>query len=105
MNKAEFEKFVLDEVKKYLPQKNIITEEAEQIGEEITADQIKQLVSEMKKINKKIDLRNPFIDPEGKLLENIIPSQKVENKEMLNETQKNRWNRLLNYNIPNDENR
>lgn len=101
MNKAEFEQFVLNEVRKLVPQKDVVVEETEQISEEITADQIKHLVSEMKKINKKIDLRNPLIDPEGKLLENIIPSPKVEDKEF----QKNRWNKLFNYNIPNDEKR
>jgi hypothetical protein len=57
------------------------------------------LAEEMKKINKKIDLRNPLINPE---LFEIISEEKTVVKE---EKQTDRWKNLYNYEIPKDESR
>jgi hypothetical protein len=64
----------------------------------LSPDKIKILAEEMKKINKKIDLRNPLISPE---LFDII----AEDKKIVDEDQSNRWKNLYNYEIPKDESR
>lgn len=83
------------------PETVSVSEEKDTIkeSEEIffTPDKIKMLAEEMKKINKKIDLRNPLINPE---LFNIIS----ENNSIVKEDQK-RWKNLYNYEIPKDESR
>lgn len=68
------------------------------ISESISPDKIKVLAEEMKKINKKIDLRNPLINPE---LFDIISEGENSDKEIATE----RWKNLYNYNIPKDESR
>ena len=63
-----------------------------------TIEEIKMLAEEMKKINKKIDLRNPLIDP--------LFFDKVKNsKTLVTEEQKAKWGKLYNYEIPKDEER
>ncbi len=87
----------------------------------ITPSQIKKLVEEIKKINKVIDLRNPLIsESDESLVESLINEGKNDIREreldvdginkkkhitFQNEGEKNKWERMLNYNIPNDEER
>jgi len=68
------------------------------IGESFSPEKIKILAEEMKKVNKKMDLRNPLINPE---LFDIIS----EEKNIVKEDQKGRWQNLYSYNIPKDDNR
>lgn len=70
-------------------------------------NQIKLLAEEMKKINKKIDFRNPLINPGGEdILKNIIEKEeKTDEKTLVQESTKNRWKQLLDYNIPTDDRR
>ena len=63
---------------------------------------IKLLAEEMKKINKKIDLRNPLIDAEGK---SIVEGVKEKADELVTEAVKTRWQNLFGYSIPGDEKR
>jgi len=63
------------------------------INESISFEKIKFLTEEMKKINKKIDLRNPLINPD--FFE--ILSEREEKTE--------RWKNLYNYEIPDDSQR
>jgi len=83
------------------PEAASIAEEKDTVkeSEEITftPDKIKMLAEEMKKINKKIDLRNPLINPE---LFNIISENEIVVKE-----DQERWKNLYNYEIPKDESR
>jgi hypothetical protein len=88
----------------------------------ITPSDVKRLAEEMKKINKTIDLRNPLISESEESLvgtilnENtketgktrILDVDDINKKKHLpfqNEGEKDKWNRMLNYDIPNDENR
>ncbi len=66
--------------------------------ESCSPDKIKSLVEEMKKINKKIDLRNPLINPE---FFDIISEETIVVKEDVSD----RWKNLYNYEIPEDESR
>jgi hypothetical protein len=89
----------------------------------ITPDQIRKLAEEVKKINKKIDLRNPLISESQKsIVSNILESSEPEkiirdrhldldvlNKSKhvnhVNESEKDKWKRMMKYDVPNDETR
>lgn len=87
----------------------------------ITPDQIKRLVDEMKKINKKIDLKNPLIsegcesfvsnalnEDSSKLRErelDVDSINKSKNVIYVNESEKDKWKRMLKYDVPTDETR
>lgn len=136
MTKEEFQKYVISEARKYLfsnenveplDSKKPIKEGVEETiapasGEEkLTPSQIKNLAEEMKKINKKIDLRNPLISESSEsLVETILNESKpslrdreldvddINKKKHIpfqNEGEKDKWNRMLNYNVPSDEER
>jgi len=104
MNKKEFRKFILETATKHFKDKNN-SEEKAVIKEEkkediiISAEQVKILAEDMKKINKKMDLRNPLINPD------FFDKVKKEEKPLVNESQKTRWQNLYNYDVPNDEKR
>lgn len=68
----------------------------ESIQESVSPEKIKFLAEEMKKINKKIDLRNPLINPE---LFDIIS----EEKKVVEKDKEERWKNLYNYEIPKDD--
>ena len=132
MTKEEFKKYVIAEAQKYLfsqeedktvPTPKIIKEDAkkkEQGKPGIDPLDIKRLAEEIKKINKKIDLRNPLISESGESLGESILKDKstiIQDREHVdeinkkkhinfqNEGEKDKWNRMLNYNVPDDENR
>lgn len=133
MNKEEFKKYVISEATKYIFSKEeetpsetlntlkenvtISTEEVKANKPSISPSEIKKLAEEMKQINKKIDLRNPLISESSEsLVESIIKKNKnapldvdgINKKKHINfqnEGEKEKWNRMLNYNIPDDENR
>lgn len=129
MTKEEFQKYVIAEATKYLfsnenevPAKSpkTIKESVENNSIPVTASDIKKLAEEMKKINKKIDLRNPLISENNdSLVESIIKDNKKSAERQLdvdslnkkkhvtfqNEGEKDKWNRMLKYNVPNDEER
>lgn len=69
----------------------------------IDPEKIKTLAEEMKKINKKIDLRNPLINPE--FFEKVIAETTEFEKPLVKEDQKKRWQNLFDYKIPQDDQR
>jgi hypothetical protein len=90
----------------------------------ITPDQIKKLAEEMKQINKKIDLKNPLISELGKgvlstvLSENSSKETPLKERQLnvdeinknkniihVNENEKDKWKRMMNYNVFDDENK
>ena len=86
----------------------------------LNPSEIKNLAEEIKKINKKIDLRNPLISESNEsLIETILNENKTirerhvdvddinkkKHTSFKNEGEKDKWNRMLNYNVPDDENR
>jgi hypothetical protein len=108
--------------------KENVSIEATQVKPTINASDIKRLAEEMKKINKTIDLRNPLISESeqslvGKILEegdvhlttrdshirerelDVDDINKKKHISIQNEGEKDRWNRVLNYHIPDDEER
>jgi hypothetical protein len=122
-NTEEFRNYVISEAKKHLfsfesgvknKDKKPVKEELEPIVDDkisITPDEIDRLAEEIKKINKSIDLRNPLIsegeeDFVGQIMKKTIRERNINvdeiNKEkhieFKNESEKNKWDRLLNYN-------
>jgi len=89
----------------------------------ITPDQIRKLAEEVKKINKKIDLRNPLISENQKsIVSSILDNSETENTirerhldldavnknkniNHVNESEKDKWKRMMKYDVPNDETR
>ena len=109
MNNKEFKKFIIETASKIIKadskkEVSIIKEQVENKDIAITAEHIKILAEDMKKINKKIDLRNPLINPEffEKVQQDLI-KENVEKKSLIKENQNKRWQNL--YNVPLDENR
>jgi hypothetical protein len=132
MNKEDFKKYVIAEAKKHLfstesevPAKplNSIKENATIASNstKLNPNEIKNLAEEIKKINKKIDLRNPLMSESGEsFVENIINENKhvlrerevdvddINKKKHIgfqNEGEKDTWNRMMGYNVPTDEDR
>lgn len=120
MNKEEFKKYVMSEAKKYLfsteqaaPEVKPISESVEKPStEKVNASDIKRLAEEMKKINKKIDLRNPLIsESEEGIVDTIMnESNALRDRELdvdsinqhknlnhQNEAEKDKWSRMLDY--------
>lgn len=86
----------------------------------ITPIQIKKLVDEMKKINKKIDLRNPMIsESKDSILSDVLKEDisarnreldvdeinRMKNVKHINENEKDKWKRMMKYDVPGDESR
>lgn len=93
---------------------------------DVTPDEVKNLAEEIGKINKNVDFRNPFTFDESEIVsesvkaskpESIKPSEKIQryddmheyNKKKdskhINESEKDKWQRILNYKIPGDTDR
>lgn len=134
MDKEVFKKIVIEEAKKVIfeGQDNSITEKASDNTEikGITPSQVKALAEEMKKINKKIDLKNPLIsesvikvvdetskeekeaeeinESENSLRERELDVDTINKKKHIkfqNEGEKDTWKRILGYDVPSDEDR
>jgi hypothetical protein len=91
----------------------------------ITPDQIRKLAEEMKKINKNIDLKNPLISELGSsIVSSVLSESSNENETRLkerqldvdginkskniihvNESEKDKWKRMMDYNVFDDENK
>ncbi len=132
MNKEEFKKYVLAEARKHIfsidtnstePKGTPINESENPVvssnNEEINPTDIKRLAEEIKKINKSIDLRNPLLFDSGEsMVESIMKNNaqtlrdreldvdsinKQKNVNFKNESEKDKWNRMINHSKFNEE--
>jgi len=91
MNIKEFKKFVLSETQKIMDTKSNVEIISESKDINILPEDIKYLVDEIKKINKKIDMRSPLItESNSNIIDSIIPDSKWKyliNYEKINEKQ------------------
>jgi hypothetical protein len=90
----------------------------------ITPGQIKKLAEEMKKINKNIDLKNPLFSKTGESIVSSVLNEgekdihtrkerqldvddinRKKNLSHINEGEKDKWKRMMKYDIPDDETR
>ena len=127
MTKEEFQRYVIAEAKKHLFSSENKAPAAIKENVEITAKpaeqssinpaDIKRLAEEIKKINKKIDLRNPLISESNEsLVDTILNENKpIKDRELdvdninkkkhisfQNEGEKDKWNRMVKYTVPDD---
>jgi len=79
------------------------TQEGVELNENVSPEQVEKLVQEIKKINKKIDLRNPLLTEETtSIVDSVITEDKKEKKSKEKEAIKenkevNRWKNLTEY--------
>lgn len=108
MNSKELKIFILEEASKYLdtPKSVKQTSEKEVIKEDaVTASDVKLLAEEMRKINKRIDLRDPLINPalfdKVKEIEPpiVVIKESKDDKILKENDQKKRWKNLYNYSV------
>ena len=114
VNKEQFKKLVLKEAKKYLSEEEGKTEKTE---EKVTFDKIESLINEMKGMNKSISslieesAEGDVEKTEASWVPNkdrdldVIEHNKKKNITHVNEGEKEKWNRMLKYEIPTDEER
>ena len=121
INEEQFRKLVISEAKKFLaeeeksttPEKNIAPESKRKI----TFDKVESLIKEMEQMPKSItsisfddevadnstDITEGAKKPDRDL--NVIEHNKKKNVLHVNEREKDKWNRMLSYKIPSDEER
>lgn len=120
MNKEEFKKYVISEARKHLFSTEQPSPKVEQISESVdnestesvNVSDIKKLAEEIKKINKKIDFRNPLISESSEGIVDTIMNEakalrerevdvnginKQKNLNYQNESEKDKWTRMLNH--------
>jgi len=120
MNSKELKSFILKEASKYLNvgNKPVVSEHSKKNDKDvnglddsaISASDVKLLAEEMKKINKRIDLRNPlinqsFFEKAKEIEQPKLKESKEEKKPLIKESQKKRWQSLYSYDIPKDSKR
>jgi hypothetical protein len=111
INEEQFRKLVISEAKKCLSENK---EETTPSTRRVTFDSVESLISEIGSMNKSIKA----LMSENDLPEMEIKSEKVNKREMdldaynknknvihVNEGEKDKWQRMLKYEIPNDEQR
>ena len=123
INKEQFRKMVIEEAKKFISDDKSLAEE--KTSRKVTFDKVESLISEMKSINKSISsiieessesiVVNSEIekmtDPGAMWSPNkdrdLDPIKHNEKKNIMhvNENEKDKWNRMLKYEVPSDEQR
>lgn len=117
INEEQFRKLVIKEAKRIFSEEETNTPAIE--SKKIHFDDIKKLINEMEDMNKSITSLNPTLTeevieesidevqeetkPERDL--NVNEHNRKKNVKHVNEDEKDRWNRMLNYNVPKDEER
>lgn len=121
INEEQFRKLVISEAKKFLseeknspaPEKNI----APTSKRKVTFDKVESLIKEMEQMPKSIksisfddvaDNSNNIVEAKSKKPNrdlDVIEHNKKKNIIHVNEGEKDKWSRMMNYQIPSDENR
>lgn len=101
-NYIDKEQLFLDFSYAYEPPSDRGSVNEEDKDNKIKPDNVKKLSEEMKKINKKMDLRDPLITESSNNLMDILMEDKEE-KNTIFESKKKRWNELTDHKANNDE--
>lgn len=115
INEEQFKKLVINEAKKILSEeiKNVPKAECKRT---VTFDKVESLIKEMNDMNKSItsinlDIKEEIIEEIEKLKErpnrglDVIKHNKNKKITHVNEVEKDKWSRMLNYKIPSDNER
>lgn len=118
LNEAQFRKLVIEEAKKFISQE-VVSQPAivENKGKrKISFDKVESLINEIESINKSISSLSieseEVIEEDTKLKSNqknrdldVIEHNKKKNILHVNEGEKEKWNRMLKYEVPSDDKR
>jgi len=114
VNEKQFRKLVINEANKVISEEE---KKAPITKRKITFDKVESLIKEMKKSNKSIaSITTDSISDESEEIVkeekykpnrdlNVIEHNKKKNIIHVNENEKDKWNRMLNYEVPSDEER
>jgi len=121
INQEQFRKLVIEEAKKFISEKEVSTpvkEVAQAPKRKISFDKVESLINEMEGMNKSISSLSIDLDSASNSEEVIEEGTKKPNRDLdvnehnkkknilhVNEGEKDKWNRLLKYNVPSDEQR
>jgi hypothetical protein len=118
-NKEEFKSFVISEAKKYIHEgekvedKKIVKESVDtKERKTITPENVAELASKMKELNKNLKFTNPVISEamssDKKKIErdeDMSAYNKGKQIGYQNESEQDKWQRMLGYEVPSDEKR
>lgn len=122
INEEQFRKLVVNEAKKLMSEEaNLPMIEEGKIKRKITFDKVESLIKEMENSNKSITSINLsdelYTDKEEVIKESkeeknkpnrnldVLEHNRKKDFKHINEGEKDKWNRMLNYEIPSDEDR
>ena len=116
INEAQFRKLVIAEAKKVISEEETTAAKAEP-KRKITFDKVETLINEMEIMNKSISSLSIELDSKKEVVEeaeekkgpnrdlDVNEHNKNKNITHVNEGEKDKWNRMLNYNVPSDDER
>lgn len=117
INQEQFRKLVIEEAKKFISEE-ASTPVKEVPKTKISFDKVESLINEMENMNKSIYSLSIDLDINSSTEELIEESTKKINRDLdvnehnkkknilhVNEGEKDKWNRMLNYNVPSDDQR
>lgn len=119
VNEEQFRKLVIKEAKKYLSEEEQAPSTVDNNPEpkrRVTFDKVESLIKEMEERNKSITSISLAIEPSDEVIEeskedkpkrdlDVIEHNRMKNVKHVNEAEKDRWKRMLKYDIPSDEER
>lgn len=118
INEEQFRKLVIREASKFLSEGKSATTKTQEpkANRRVTFDKVESLISEIEGINKSIssisfdDVSESEVLSEGRKVDSkrnldVIEHNSKKNVNHSSEKEKDKWNRMLKYNIPSDENR
>lgn len=124
INEKQFRKLVIEEAKKYISEDEVSAETIKSESKrKVTFDRVESLINEMEGMNKSISSLSMDIDKSElvggpKASDEPLTWTPNQNRDLdvnehnsnksvnhMNEEEKKKWNRMMNYNIPSDEDR
>jgi hypothetical protein len=120
INEEQFRKLVIEEAKKFISKEasTPVKEVVQEPKRKISFDKVESLINEIESMNKSISSLSINLDANLNSEEVIKESVKKPNRDLdvnnhnknknvlhVNEGEKDKWNRMLNYNVPSDDQR
>ena len=120
INEEQFRKLVIEEAKKFISKEasTPVNEVIQEPKRKISFDKVESLINEIESMNKSISSLSINLDTNLNSEEVIKESVKKPNRDLdvhnhnkkknvlhVNEGEKDKWNRMLNYNVPSDDQR
>jgi len=113
-NKEEFKQFVINEATKIIKRdkqgiKKVVKESVKKKEENVSPQNVAELANKMKELNKNLRFSNPVISEVSSRKiqrdEDMAKYNRQKNVAFKNESEKDKWNRMMGYEIPSDDKR